>query len=183
MSRWCRPWPDHRPRRARELRLWVWSGLEPGDSYTRPIHDGRPDPALDATTELSYGWTRRGLNSGTTSRHYLAGDRAQASPEPTTEPGLAGNHAEGANVLKVDGTITWFPAGEGAHLADVTLKRHEKVGFLSVRPPTRPGPRPWRADGWALAALPVLVALLLLARRMLNARPPSSAPAGTCTPG
>lgn len=121
-----------------DLRRWFWGGAARGDPERPPFSDGLPDPALDATDELSYGWTRRALGANVRSSSALAADRAQHDPERAeAPPGERGNHEDGAAVVRADGTVEWVAGGEDAAWLAATEDpvRH---GFLAVRPPLRP---------------------------------------------
>jgi hypothetical protein len=74
---------------------------------------------LEDTDELSYGWTRKGMNSNVRSTALLAADRAVQDPavlsgarpvvnanQPVS--GIIGNHATGWNVLRADAMVEWF---------------------------------------------------------------------------
>ena len=101
-------------------RSWFWQGLtNPTIGNQGPIADGAPDPTLEDTDELSYGWTRKGMNSNVRSTALLAADRAVQDPavlsgarpvvnanQPVS--GIIGNHATGWNVLRADAMVEWF---------------------------------------------------------------------------
>jgi hypothetical protein len=140
----------HRPIEAADVRTnmrrWFWGGEECGDPAASPFADGLADPILDDTDELSYGWTRRSMNSNARSTALLAADRAQADPAPADDarPGHHGNHFEGVNALQADGTVSWHAAGqEGVErLADLSDEGAGSAGYLAVRPPTNEAPYP-----------------------------------------
>jgi prepilin-type processing-associated H-X9-DG protein len=147
------------------LRLWFWGGGEArGDPTLSPFVDERPDPTLDATDELSYGWTRRGMNMNARSSTPLLADRAQADPDvrddvTVSKPGLFGNHDAGANVVRADGSVAFVDGGpDGPERLSATVDR-DKDGFLAIRPPTRVSPLATRFEASSLAPWLPLVAL------------------------
>lgn len=183
------------------LRLWFWGGAQRGDLDASPFVDGLADPVLDDTDELSFGWTRRGMNSNVRSTAQLAADRAQAVPDPeSTRPGLQGNHGEGANVLQADGTVTWYAAGEHGVTSrhDFESLAHDDgsprltAGDLAIHPPVLAPETSWpgqpfvgraRPGAWlpllGLFGPPALLGLLLAAvsRRRPSEVAKSGAPA------
>jgi type II secretory pathway pseudopilin PulG len=114
---------------------WFWAGGTVPASGLSPFVDGQRDPALDQTDELSYGWTRRGLNSNTRATATLSADRARRS-DPAATDVLAGNHADGWNVGYADGTVTWVvPALPAADALTSTDAADPEAGFLSIEDP------------------------------------------------
>lgn len=118
---------------AREsLRNWFWSGEYSQASLTRSPYQNGANPTLSETTELSYGWTRKGMNTLVRSSALLAADRAIREGGTTS---LAGNHEDGWNVLKADATVAWVPVvggvtpDPGTWLADTMAGG----GYLSVK--------------------------------------------------
>ena len=66
----------------------------------------------------AYGWTRKGLARNVKATRILAADRSRRVGA-STAPGEVGNHADGWNVLKADGTVDYVladfdPDGSGA---------------------------------------------------------------------
>jgi hypothetical protein len=97
-------------------RLWFWNGtsLPTTPTWRSPFVDGQPDPTLRETPELSYGWTRKGMNSNARSISLLSADRAVREVEGTGASALAGevgNHIEGTYVLRVDATVQLHATG------------------------------------------------------------------------
>jgi type II secretory pathway pseudopilin PulG len=123
---------------------WFWQGApNPTDGSFSPIADGAPDPNLKDTDELSYGWTRKGMNTNVRSTALLMADRAardQASMNPNAPMTLMlGNHDDGWNVLKADCTVEWmstsqqpFPGGF------LTATSSPQDGYLGIKVQTDP---------------------------------------------
>jgi hypothetical protein len=110
------------------LRLWFWGGEStPASPTVNPFVDTAPDPALSTTTELSYGWTRRGMNANARTATELAADRARA------------NHGDGWNVLQLNATVAWVgdPAAQATLIATTT---EPTSGFLGIQGPDDPAP-------------------------------------------
>ncbi|MCO5172480.1 MAG: DUF1559 domain-containing protein [Planctomycetes bacterium] len=99
-------------------RAWFWNGGNAGSLTANPFVNGN-DENLNMTQELSYGWTRRGLNSNVRSSTYLGIDRAvriqsevdSGGGGTANTPGNIGNHPEGWNVLQADGTVNFLSTG------------------------------------------------------------------------
>jgi type II secretory pathway pseudopilin PulG len=92
------------------MRTWFWSGgVTPGPGGSSPIGDALQDPAHDQTTELSYGFSRRGINVNARSTVLFGADRARRDGTGAGTA-LVGNHQTGWNVLRVDCTVEWEPA-------------------------------------------------------------------------
>lgn len=128
------------PARA-NLRAWFWGQrYELADLDRPPITAGDHDPTLQATTELSYGWSRRGNNACVRSTTPLVADRTR-------------DHHDGWLVAQVDGTVVRVerdePAGKLTSLdAD--------GGALGIQAPGDPppasaatGPAPPWAGTWS----------------------------------
>ena len=97
------------------MRKWFWGArYSKADTKRAPFVDGAPDPPLsgaEATTELSYGWTRRALSPNAKASSPLSADRSvrtSADPGAGVDPDRAGNHLEGWNVLRLDGRVEWI---------------------------------------------------------------------------
>ncbi len=124
------------------LRLWFWNGEHDGSSSSltdSPLIQGS-DPSLPDCTELSYGWTRKGMNSNIRSTAIFGADRALRDEDEfetgqsTNRPGEFGNHADGYNVLQADGTVNWTPIGaDPPPQSYLHLDRNNADGFLCVR--------------------------------------------------
>jgi prepilin-type N-terminal cleavage/methylation domain-containing protein len=56
----CPASSDSAPEPSAQVRTWSWGGGERGSLTESPFVHDADDPALIATAELSYGWTRRG---------------------------------------------------------------------------------------------------------------------------
>jgi hypothetical protein len=114
------------------MRLWSWGGKPaPAGADGQPTNplagDDAPDPALHQTGELSYGWTRRGMNMNVRSTALLTADRTDA------------NHGEGWNVGQADGTVNFLRKADGARL---TLTEGPEAGYLGIRGENDPAPKP-----------------------------------------
>jgi type II secretory pathway pseudopilin PulG len=117
-------------------RTWFWDGKVVPEAPVSPLADGQVDPSLDQTYELSYGWSRRGMNANTPSSSKLAADRAMRDPQVTqTTDALGGNHTEGLNVLLADGTVNWAGAAFDDLSALAATNDRTTDGFLSIKPP------------------------------------------------
>jgi prepilin-type N-terminal cleavage/methylation domain-containing protein len=125
------------------MRTWGWDGTT-GDNTKNPFVNGTGDGTKvhETTDELSYGWTRKGMNSNVRSTALVGVDRAvriqsevDAMSGGTGDEGKYGNHTEGWNVLQADGTVSWYTIGqEGVqHLAGVDATVAGGAGFLSMR--------------------------------------------------
>ena len=131
------------------MRLWFWdSAHTQGSNTTSPFVDGNPDPAGQLNDELSYGWTRKGLNRNTRSTTYLGADRAVkiesewASGGTALQAGDQGNHDDGWNVLFADAAVQWYGitadmgniGGQPAQPADLlTFTTSNAHAFLAIR--------------------------------------------------
>jgi type II secretory pathway pseudopilin PulG len=111
-------------------RTWFWGGQTIAESELSPLVDGNADPTLDSTDELSYGWSRRGMNSNVRSTALISADRALKDPTATSV--LTGNHDDGWNVGQADGTVSWVqPPADHLTLTD---KAVPESGYLSIKP-------------------------------------------------
>lgn len=117
-------------------RTWFWQGQTIPKSTRSPFVDGQPDPTLDTTDELSYGWTRRGLSPNVRGSTRLSADRARRS-DPSADDVLAGNHAEGWNVGNADGTVEWVTPATTGDLTSTDASDRE-AGFLCIEDPSSP---------------------------------------------
>lgn len=134
---------------------WFWEGVSnPVAGSRSPLSDGSPDPTLEQTDELSYGWTRKGMNRNVRSNALLAADRAVRDPEAlkavgpvlnANEPvtGIIGNHSSGWNVLKADATVEWFDLQlkpyPGGFLTGTSSANGGYLGLKVQADPTRLG--------------------------------------------
>lgn len=147
---------------------WTW-GSARGWPDADPLGPGpTADPTLAGTRELSYGWTRRGLNSNVRSTTPLAAERAvrhEAFEDPgvTSDDPLQGNHVGGLSVLSAAATVSWWgtqgqdPGNEQA-LADLTRTEGPGAGALAIVDPRRP--RAPRSASWWSGVSPDAAALL-----------------------
>ncbi|HBP17182.1 MAG TPA: hypothetical protein DEA08_05215 [Planctomycetes bacterium] len=128
-----------------DLRLWNWStSKEPGDKERSPLEHGF-DPSLLQTEELSYGWTRKGMNSNVRSTAVLLADRGVRTtdqPARSVAPGDIGNHSEGWAVTRADASSEFIPttadpSGEGTPAGEWLRGTGKRQGFLAIS---------WRAD-------------------------------------
>ena len=123
------------------LKKWQWNGAHgTGDPTTSPFLDNTGDPSLQQCTELSFGWTRKGMNANVRSTAIMGADRAirdedeLADGTSTVQAGEQGNHSEGYNVLQADGAVNWLSLGtEPQPQSYLHLDNNQGAGFLSVR--------------------------------------------------
>lgn len=115
-------------------REWFWDGDTRPDPRADPIGDGLDDPTLLETSELSYGWTRRGLNSNARSSMSLAADRSVRTQDSidALDPGEAGNHEAGLNVAKADGAV-FFEALTQDPFTELLLPENGALGIIPPR--------------------------------------------------
>jgi len=119
-------------------RKWFWSGGNTGEPRVSPIQDSNTDPVLEQNYELSYGYTRKALNSNTRSSTLLAADRAvrehDADAAGIGTDALFGNHKDGWNVAQMDGAVVFVGVQDdpfpGGYLAKTASK---KDGFLCIK--------------------------------------------------
>ena len=123
------------------MRLWGWEGSA-GDPTKNPFVSVTGDGTKNNNTsdELSYGWTRKGMNSNVRSTALVGVDRAVRiasevdNASGTFPVGDYGNHSEGWNVLQADGTVSWYTIGqEGSQFLSGIDPNVGAVGFLSMR--------------------------------------------------
>lgn len=136
-------------------RQWFWSsqtsngsvvggpGMAGGNNSLSPFIDGLPDHSIDGTSELSYGWTRKGLSNKTRSTALLSADRSLRREENITggsfalvQNGTLGNHTQGWNVVQADGAVLWLNLSADpppyAYLAATDQAVHTDAGFLAM---------------------------------------------------
>ncbi|MCA8921484.1 MAG: type II secretion system protein [Planctomycetes bacterium] len=104
-------------------KVFDFGGVDYGVPGDNPLTAGGRAPAnpLNATTEVSYGWSRKPLNNNTGSGTMLGADRAIRATEDLAStaatPGEAGNHSDGWNVTHVDAATKFlglrFDRGDG----------------------------------------------------------------------
>ncbi len=113
-------------------RTWFWgAGQIPAGGGLSPLADGAADPNLEDTSELSYGWTRKGLSSNARSNNLLIADRAVQDPAATK---MLGNHHDGWNVLKADATVPWLDVlGEPFPGSFLTGTSAPGDGYLGIK--------------------------------------------------
>ncbi len=94
--------------------------------------------ALTAATDLSYGWTRKGIAPNCQCLHMIAGDKARfVTEEDSTHRGsMRGNHADCMQVVMSDGRVERIkPDGDSINtrnIANTTMAAPS--GFLGVLP-------------------------------------------------
>ncbi len=119
-----------------DARLWQWAAAGGGSTTQSPLLTGN-DPPLNATDELSYGWTQRFMTSNMKSSTLLGADRSvkneleHSSGTVGADQLLNGNHTEGWNVLQADGTVNWFPVRQDG--AQKLYGTAAGDGFLTLR--------------------------------------------------
>ena len=143
------------PNTKLNMRFWFWSsptangtvtgggGHGSGLSKVAPFTDALADHSLDGTDELSYGWTRKGMNLSVRSTALLAADRS-VRREETLAPsgslgsfqnGTIGNHTDGWNVLQVDAAVIWLALGSDPApytYLTATSTTNPNAGFLAM---------------------------------------------------
>jgi hypothetical protein len=125
------------------MRYWFWGGdHERGNPGLTPFVDGLPDPSVEQVEDLSYGWTRKGMNRNTRASSILAADRAvriesEFSQAPPGRAGWRGNHADGWHVLFADASTEWVAHSStfrNAAPADMLAATANSAdGFLAIR--------------------------------------------------
>lgn len=103
------------------MRLWFWKSVGGVANKTQsPFIDGMGDPTNEVTQEVSYGWTRKSMNSNIRSTAIFGADRSVRTEQDAADadvgtgfaqPGFYGNHMDGWNVLKADGTVEFITTG------------------------------------------------------------------------
>jgi prepilin-type N-terminal cleavage/methylation domain-containing protein len=127
------------------MRLWFWAnpGPQNGGNVSKNPFLETIDPPLFDNEELSYGWTRKGMNSNVRSTALLGADRAvrvqtEVDGGTLNNHGDNGNHPEGWNTLQADGTVNWFSVGtDGAQFLHMPASGNSTQpaldGWLSIR--------------------------------------------------
>lgn len=124
------------------IRKWAWGGATYSTVTRSPILQGS-GPALSSLTELSYGWTRRGLNTNVRSNAILGSDRAvieQAQSQGGTyvADSLAGNHSDGWEVLQADASVVWMAVAADPYPGDILVgTSQQNHGFLAIKSQTQ----------------------------------------------
>ncbi len=85
---------------TRDLRRWFWGGGRAPAPDVSPLADADSDPTLQATTELSYGWTRRSAPASAIDAR---------SPAPLLADRSAEHHQGRVNVVSMDGSARTEP--------------------------------------------------------------------------
>lgn len=155
-----------------EQAAWTFSGVA-----------GDPDPVLAETRHLSYGWTRRALNSNARSSRWILGDRAVLAEgvdrQPDDDP-LQGNHHGFLMAAQADGTVFSHKLTEPevARAAATELPDDHALGILDSMTPRPKPPLRWRWSGWSTPGLSLvpLGLLGLLAALSLRRREPPPPP-------
>jgi hypothetical protein len=121
-------------------RFFCWSSGTPGSVPVgaSPIYDttGAGDRPLTAMTDLSYGWSMKGLSGGSISTNLLAGDKARLVPgrgdDPEREGHMRGNHAQRLNAVCLDAhVVRILPEGDEVTTHNVA-ETTQGGGFLGV---------------------------------------------------
>jgi prepilin-type N-terminal cleavage/methylation domain-containing protein len=127
-SSWDRAMPIHDARTRADMRYWFWSSTTANGTSTgsavqgsglplfAPFIDCMMDDSLDGTDELSYGWTRRGMNANVRSTALLSADRSVRREQDVIDRGATlngelGNHTAGWSVLQADAAVVWLALG------------------------------------------------------------------------
>jgi prepilin-type N-terminal cleavage/methylation domain-containing protein len=137
------------------MKYWFWSSnnfngsagtagssQESGNSTASPFVDQLADHSIDGTDELSYGWTRKGMNTNTRSTALLGADRSVRREQDLTGGTVAvggnvnqGNHVDGWNAAQLDGAVLWLALGnDPAPYTYLTLitTTNPNAGFLAM---------------------------------------------------
>ncbi|MEZ0230281.1 MAG: hypothetical protein ACAI25_16785 [Planctomycetota bacterium] len=136
------PWDEAVKKDPRTFR---WSG-EAGAPGLSPVVQGGAevsDRPLDGATEISYGWTRRGLTTNTSALNAVAADKsmrvgedASAASKAAHQGSMVGNHKDFMVVLFTDGhTRQITKAGDTMTMTTATISRAEasgSAGYLGV---------------------------------------------------
>ncbi|HZV02630.1 MAG TPA: DUF1559 domain-containing protein, partial [Planctomycetota bacterium] len=137
----CPSSPDHAGRfEAPDRRLFCWTSGSPGavPLGASPIYDttGAGDRPLTAMTDLSYGWTMKGLCGASMSTNLVAGDKARLVPgrgdDPEREGNMRGNHAQRLNAVCLDAHVVRItPEGDEVTTHNVA-ETTQGGGYLGV---------------------------------------------------
>jgi prepilin-type N-terminal cleavage/methylation domain-containing protein len=128
------------------MRRWQWNTTAAANANWETLSPYRvpagtnpaanQDCSIQLTDQLSYGWTRKYMNTNQRSTALLGADKAiriesqQASG--TSTGGEIGNHTEGWNVMQADATVNWTTtSADGA--AKIFAAGGQVDGFLAIR--------------------------------------------------
>jgi hypothetical protein len=118
------------PEAREEARGWVWGKGVKRSRQANPLWaPAGLDPALNATHELSYAFTRQGHAKNVGATALLSADRAIR--DGATKGILAGNHDNGWNVVSADASVAWNSYSKTAAAKLVGAERAGD-GFLSI---------------------------------------------------
>lgn len=126
-----------------DIRNFFWSGgASPRDLLASPLYTGgvaTGDQSLGQMTDLSYGWTKRGLTTNAKSMTFVAGDKARElspddeSPRPKHSGNATGNHKDCMVVVCVDAhTMRLTPEGDPQTTNNIAGVAAQWDGFLGV---------------------------------------------------
>ncbi|MEZ6186703.1 MAG: hypothetical protein R3F62_17040 [Planctomycetota bacterium] len=99
----------------RPTAAWTFAQVPRSDSSWTPLDPSRPlatPDSLASAAYLSYGWTRRPLNSNAGANTLLTADRSLLTTTPQALPGTRGNHAEGWHVARADASSSFLLASD-----------------------------------------------------------------------
>lgn len=95
----------------KDPRKFLWAGNSAEKVSASPIASPAvSDGDADALTDLSYGWTLRGLTTNSVSTSLVAADRARRVGKRTNQK-IEGNHEAGFSVAHLDAHVSWVKAG------------------------------------------------------------------------
>ena len=131
------------PKVIENMRYWDWSGGVVTDANIKKSPIGlAADQAFNDNAELSYGWTRRTMNSNVRSTAIFGADRSLRDDAGSTETAASnaidnGNHQDGWNILRADATVEFISTGWEPPVeddAEAWLASASKGGgFLTVK--------------------------------------------------
>jgi prepilin-type N-terminal cleavage/methylation domain-containing protein len=100
------------------MKFWRFDNAKGADTTTSPFLEGAgEDPTMQSTTELSFGWTRKGMNTNTRSTSVFGADRAVKLEDAADDgsqianQGEYGNHQDGWNVAYADASVSYLTTG------------------------------------------------------------------------
>jgi len=143
------------PNSKNNMKYWFWSspnangtvtgggGQGSGLTKVAPFTDQLTDHSLDGTDEISYGWTRKGMNINVRSTALLGADRsvrreesfAQSGTSTANQNGVNGNHSDGWNAMQADAAVIWLALGSDPPpytYLTVTTTANPNAGFLAM---------------------------------------------------